>query len=690
MSKLVLVTGANGHIGYNLAQTLVRRGYQVRGLVRPLSSSEKIAPLRDLDVEVFEGNILDPETLKEAVKGVQGIFHTAAPHVPWAADPENEIVRPYVEGTLSILKLAKEFAVKRVILTSSCAAMGFDSELPLQESDWNSDPITPLVQAKVRMEKLAWEFAKENQIDLISFCAPFVIGPGFHRLTPTTEVFSQMLQGTLPPVPEGGCHFLDARDLAEAQVGAYETPQAQGRYVVAGQYLKISELLTFVKKLDPTLKLPSVQLPLWALHLFRPMDWLGHVLLGRPRKLTGKLIQEFLGRYQRVSTEKAERELQWKARPFEETVLDTFAWIQNFKKPPSLWLGPKGFDLAFFHLSGLLCLLLLIPYLTHGDAVLFPIYNFYLVFFGIPHNYLSWATLLPSSARKTFHMRPIYGAAVICLIISVLVFATEGSRANDWVLSLIAYLSLWHAYRQHHGICKIYDTIQAKRTGDASIFEDRKFLNIFFAFALNGVLVWAFTHSEIRYLLSADESYDLIHPTLSHSVFNVYLVLTIGLGILAFRQSVWNRWKNGKWIPWPQISLMVIAILTYIVPYFFIPLSAMPLAVAIGTIYHNVQYFGFVWLFEKYRTKEMTELGVPLQLPQQWVYQNAWAKYFSVALIYSFSMIVFYAVTPRHIGMSVIYFITVAHYVIDGYLWKGTHNRLLRPVLRRISDYEAA
>ena len=352
---------------------------------------------------------------------------------------------------------------------------------------------------------------------------------------------------------------------------------------------------------------------------------------------------------------------------------------------PSLWLGKTNFDLTFFHLSGLVCLLLLLPYIFIGDAVIFPIYNFYLIFFGIPHNYLTWATLLPSTSRKTFNMTPIYIAGAICLFIAILVPLTDGNSFNDWILSLISYVSFWHAYRQHHGICKIYDSVQAKRTGDYTIFHDRKFMNIFMALALNGVLVWAFTHPNIKYFLSVNEMYNLIYPVISIEIFYAYLVITFIIGILAFKKGFWDRLKSGKFIPWPQIILMTIAMLTYIVPYFFIPLSAMPLAVAIGTIFHNIQYFGFIWLFEKYRSKELVEANITLQIHQKLVYQKSWVKYFSIALIYSIAMITFYLITPKHIGMTLIYFTALAHYVIDGYMWKKNHNKLLTPVIGRIA-----
>lgn len=364
------------------------------------------------------------------------------------------------------------------------------------------------------------------------------------------------------------------------------------------------------------------------------------------------------------------------------TFSDVFA---EKKKNASLWLGTTTFDLNFFHLSGLVCLLLIFPYLWMGEKVIFPIYNFYLIFFGIPHNYLTWSTLLPSTARKTFHMEAIYTAAIICIVITLLIPLTEGTGMNDWILSLIAYLSLWHAYRQHHGICKVYDGIQANRTKDYTIFQDRKYMNLFFGLALNGVLVWAFTHPNIQYFLSANEKYNLIYPVVPIHVFYLYCVVTCIIGVVAFKKCVWNRMKANKFIPWPQLSLMFIALLTYIVPYCFIPLSAMAVAVAIGTIYHNIQYFGFVWLFEKYRSKELIEQHVPLQLHQKLVHQKSWIKYFSIAFMYSILMLTLYSITPRYIGLTLIYFLATAHYVIDGYLWRKGYNTLLSPVMKRIA-----
>ncbi len=360
-------------------------------------------------------------------------------------------------------------------------------------------------------------------------------------------------------------------------------------------------------------------------------------------------------------------------------------FTSNSQANHSLWLSSLKFDLPFFHLSGILCLFLLGFYLWKGDAVIFPIYNFYLIFFGIPHNYLTWATLLPGESRKNYNMKPIYSAALVCFIIVLLLPFTEGTSLNDWILSFISYISLWHAYRQHHGICKIYDSIQAKRSGDYSIFADREVLNLFFPLVLYGVLIWVFTHENVQYFLSINEKYNLIYPVIPKNIFYVYCLITTIIGILALKKVTWDRKKQGKFIPWPQLSLMTIAMLTYIVPYFFIPVSAMPLAVAIGTIFHNIQYFGFVWLYEKYRSKELIAAKVSLPFHQNLVHRNAWIKYFSIALIYSVIMILFYLITPKHIGMTLIYFVALSHYIIDGYMWKKDINKTLTPVINRIS-----
>lgn len=344
----------------------------------------------------------------------------------------------------------------------------------------------------------------------------------------------------------------------------------------------------------------------------------------------------------------------------------------------SLWMKSRKFDLAFFQLSGIVFLLFLIPYLAFGDSVVFPIYNFYLVFFGLPHNYLTWATIFPKQSQQSFNMQPVIAAIGICAVLSILIPITRGISLNDWILSFISYYSLWHAYRQHHGICKIYDSIQAKRFQDPTIFDDRKILNLFFGLASFSVVVWAFTHERIDYLLSSDEKYQLIYPVIPMNLFYAYCAITSFVGVWAVKKSVFDRAAKKKFIPYPQLVLMFIALLTYIVPYLFIPITAMPLAVAIATMYHNVQYFGFIWLFENSRGKEIEKAASGEEFksyPLKLAAGGRWKTYFALAFIYSLLIVVFYKITPSQVGLTFIYFLGISHYIVDGIIWKRTNNK---------------
>jgi hypothetical protein len=132
---------------------------------------------------------------------------------------------------------------------------------------------------------------------------------------------------------------------------------------------------------------------------------------------------------------------------------------------------------------------------------------------------------------------------------------------------------------------------------------------------------------------------------------------------------------------------MAVAIATFIVPYLFMDLHAMPLAVAIATIYHNVQYFGFVWMTERERTDEMVKVvgASGLGLPQRLAQQASWVRYFGLALLYSVFVLGLYLVFPRPVGVALIYFVAFSHYIVDGYMWRRERNHLLVPVLSRLA-----
>lgn len=330
--ETVLVTGGNGHLGYHLCKTLIELGYRVRASVRDLKDPMKVSHLKPLGVELVQADLMDFPSLASAMKSVSGVFHSAAPNLPWSRNPEGEILHPIREGTLNVFRAAQAEGVRRMVFTSSCSAIGMDAAegSPLTEDQWYLDAVTPLIRAKIEAEMLATRFAKAHDMTMLSICMPSMIGPGFFRHTPNTQMYERAILGRLPPLPRLGFHLVDARDAALAHALAYGNPKASGRYIVAGQYFESVDLIHFLKKIDSNLKLSTRSLPGWFLPGVCALDWVKNKTTGAPREVTRGMVREFVGKFQRVSASRAERELGWRARPAEETVRDTLAWIRKY------------------------------------------------------------------------------------------------------------------------------------------------------------------------------------------------------------------------------------------------------------------------------------------------------------------------------------------------------------------------
>ena len=329
--RRVLVTGANGHVGYNLVKLLAEKGYSVRAGVRDKDDAKKTRPLRELGVEVVSAELMKPETLPPALEGVDGLFQVAAVYRIVARDPQREIVEPSVVGGLNALRAAKAAGVRKVVFTSSIAAVGSDAppDKPLTEQDWNDGAVSPYFIAKTQAEKKAWAFAKESGLDLVVIAPGAIIGPGFFRHTPSTLMFELILRGQMPFALPTGFTFVDVRDVARAHLLAYEREDAHGRYLACDRYFDMPELMKFLRELDPSLKAPTRTLPRWVLPVLPALEWLQHAFTGAPRQVTRKMVAELGGRRQHASSERLRRELGWEPMDFAQSVRDTLDWIRK-------------------------------------------------------------------------------------------------------------------------------------------------------------------------------------------------------------------------------------------------------------------------------------------------------------------------------------------------------------------------
>jgi nucleoside-diphosphate-sugar epimerase len=251
---LVAVTGAGGYIGSWCVKDLVDNGYQARGTVRSLNKPEKVKHLKEMNapVELFEADLLVEGSFDACFAGCSAVFHVASPFMFTSDDPQKNLIDPAVKGTLNVLESCKRAGVKRVVLTSSCAAVvEQDSATNPEkykgkvwtEKDWNTTCTienAPYFLSKVLAERAAWEFCEKNDIVLTTICPNFVMGPPLSTRGDSTSVnmVQQLLNGAFieEGLPNWAYGLVHVRTVAESHTLALENKGAENeRILVAGR-----------------------------------------------------------------------------------------------------------------------------------------------------------------------------------------------------------------------------------------------------------------------------------------------------------------------------------------------------------------------------------------------------------------------------------------------------------------------
>ena len=237
-------------------------------------------------LECVEADLLSEKGWENACDGMDYVLHVASPFPTRMPRNPEEIIRPAVQGTLNVLRAANRTKVKRVVLTSSLAAImyGWGENLPdvLDESDW-SDPEnlkdnTPYTRSKTLAEKAAWEFMKtESRDDLeLSVVNPgLILGPliGTERST-SLEIISQLLTKAIPALPDLSFPIIDVRDVSAAHLAAMNRPEAAGeRFILSDRECSLQEIANDLRQAVPDLAsfIPSRPLPSWLVRLIAPI-----------------------------------------------------------------------------------------------------------------------------------------------------------------------------------------------------------------------------------------------------------------------------------------------------------------------------------------------------------------------------------------------------------------------------------
>uniref|UniRef100_A0AC34F035 NAD-dependent epimerase/dehydratase domain-containing protein n=1 Tax=Panagrolaimus sp. ES5 TaxID=591445 RepID=A0AC34F035_9BILA len=296
----VLVTGSSGYLGTHCVQQLLNQGYIVRGTVRNLKNEKKVQPLRSLShasdrLELVEADLDDSDSWFATVKDCDYVFHTASPF-PIVAD--DTVVETAVNGTLHVLKAcAKEFSVKKVVLTSSCASIneGHDDENRIfNEKDWtiqDSPKVLQYPKSKTAAERCAWDFinnfgALDNKFALTCINPTLIVGPLLMDTQGTSiTIIRRFLNNEMPAVPALNLALVDVRDVAKAHILAMTNRKSDGeRILVTAQpsfwFRDISKCLAKEFR-HQGYWLPWLQAPYFVLYIYSIFDDQAKAILDR-------------------------------------------------------------------------------------------------------------------------------------------------------------------------------------------------------------------------------------------------------------------------------------------------------------------------------------------------------------------------------------------------------------------------
>ena len=328
----VLVTGATGFIGLHCIKQLLDRGYSVNGTLRSQDRQTEVVdslernntPTRHLSL--FEVDLNRDSGWDSAIRDCNYVLHVASPFVLTDED-EDFFVKPAVEGVQRALKFSKKHNVKKVILTSSFAAIHEtlnDRQESFDEEDWsnpNKPGISFYAKSKTMAELAAWEFMEmENPDFSLAVINPvLVMGPSLSKDVGTSNsLVKNMINGSVPGTPKIHIGIVDVRDVASVHILAMESSSADGeRIIVSEKELWVHEVAAILRDAGFN-KTPKVEFPKWLMKvvaLFRKDLALMVPMIGKRRDVSSSKARELLG---------------WKPMKAELSIIDTAQQLKDF------------------------------------------------------------------------------------------------------------------------------------------------------------------------------------------------------------------------------------------------------------------------------------------------------------------------------------------------------------------------
>ncbi len=319
---ITAVTGASGHLGANLVRALIAEGRKVRALVH-----RDTRALDGLDVEIVRGDLWDAGSLDRLTGGARTVFHMAG-RISIAGAEGGLVERTNVEGTANVVEACLRNGVGRLVHCSSIHAFSAEPDRTLDETHALAlDPHDmPYDRSKALGQRAVLEGA-DRGLDAVIINPTAVIGPNDFAPSRMGNIVAGIARGRFPMLVEGGYDWVDARDVAAGAVAAEKGGRTGECYLLTGYWTSFRDVSALIGRITGR-RTPKAMAPFW---LALPASYASLVLgrlSGKPPLFTPMAIHTLTSHHS-ISRAKAERELGYSPRPFEQTLRDTLEWFHR-------------------------------------------------------------------------------------------------------------------------------------------------------------------------------------------------------------------------------------------------------------------------------------------------------------------------------------------------------------------------
>jgi dihydroflavonol-4-reductase len=320
---MIVVTGAAGHVGANLVPALLARGRPVR----VLAHKDRRA-FEGLGVEVVPGDIRDLDSLLEAFKDAEVVYHLAA-YISLSRDEWPLLEAVNITGTSNVVEACLRCGVRRLVHFSTIHTIAQPTaDVSIDESDSlvDSRRYPPYDRSKAAAEREVRRGIEEG-LEAVIVSPTGIIGPNDYKPSHFGEALLRLANGRLPSLVSGGFNWVDVRDVVRGAMRAEEIAPSGAKYILSGHWVSMLELARMVEQLTGVAA-PGFVCPMWLARVGAPFVSSFDRLSGR-RPLYTSVSLQALRDNRKISHQRATEELGYQPRPFKETLIDTLRWFEE-------------------------------------------------------------------------------------------------------------------------------------------------------------------------------------------------------------------------------------------------------------------------------------------------------------------------------------------------------------------------